>query len=184
MPGTMDGSRDQSGEKTLRFDAQSVGSAITYGRRYGLSAILGIASEEDDDGNGASGSSGGKPAKKKDKKTSAPQDKPFPAGVPDPDPEAEKRQILWDDILDVMHTKDGEDAAVFTVEERKEVSGLVKKAKTLTDLSAIRNTWSIKRDQRRPPVEAADSEARPDDFKDDIPEVPEKPAEKQDEGLF
>lgn len=35
--------------------AQGAGSAITYGRRYALSAILGIASEEDDDGNSATG---------------------------------------------------------------------------------------------------------------------------------
>ena len=34
-------------------DAQAVGSSITYGRRYGLSAILGISVEADDDGNKA-----------------------------------------------------------------------------------------------------------------------------------
>lgn len=34
-------------------DPQSIGSAITYGRRYGLSAMVGIA-PEDDDGNAAS----------------------------------------------------------------------------------------------------------------------------------
>lgn len=34
--------------------AQSVGSAITYGRRYGVCSILGLATEEDDDGNAAS----------------------------------------------------------------------------------------------------------------------------------
>ncbi len=33
---------------------QAIGSAITYGRRYGLSAILGICADEDDDGNAAS----------------------------------------------------------------------------------------------------------------------------------
>ena len=33
---------------------QSVGSAITYARRYSLAAILGIVAEEDDDGNAAS----------------------------------------------------------------------------------------------------------------------------------
>ena len=38
-----------------KFNAQTVGSAITYGRRYSLSAILGIASENDDDANGISG---------------------------------------------------------------------------------------------------------------------------------
>jgi len=41
---------------TLKADkvtAQGAGSAITYGRRYALSAVLGISSEDDDDGNGA-----------------------------------------------------------------------------------------------------------------------------------
>ena len=37
-------------------DAQGIGSAITYLRRYGLSAMVGIApTGDDDDGNGASG---------------------------------------------------------------------------------------------------------------------------------
>lgn len=35
-------------------DAQGVGSAISYGRRYGLAAMVGVVSE-DDDGNSASG---------------------------------------------------------------------------------------------------------------------------------
>lgn len=39
---------------TPRFDAQGLGSAATYGRRYGLMAIAGLASE-DDDGNAVSG---------------------------------------------------------------------------------------------------------------------------------
>lgn len=38
-----------------RFDAQSVGSAITYGRRYSLQAMLGVAADSDDDGNKAAG---------------------------------------------------------------------------------------------------------------------------------
>ncbi|MBP5469389.1 MAG: ERF family protein [Candidatus Riflebacteria bacterium] len=33
--------------------AQAIGSALTYGRRYGLSALVGIVSEEDDDSNSA-----------------------------------------------------------------------------------------------------------------------------------
>lgn len=33
------------------FTPQGIGSAITYGRRYSLTAILGIASEDDTDGN-------------------------------------------------------------------------------------------------------------------------------------
>lgn len=35
----------------LKKDPQAYGSAITYGRRYALAAICGIASDEDDDGN-------------------------------------------------------------------------------------------------------------------------------------
>jgi hypothetical protein len=34
--------------------AQGAGSALTYGRRYGLSAALGIVADDDDDGNAAS----------------------------------------------------------------------------------------------------------------------------------
>jgi len=34
--------------------AQGIGSAITYGRRYGLSAMLGVASDDEDDGEAAS----------------------------------------------------------------------------------------------------------------------------------
>lgn len=40
----------KGGEKD--FNAQGAGSAITYARRYSLSAILGLSSEDDDDGNG------------------------------------------------------------------------------------------------------------------------------------
>lgn len=39
--------------KPKKQDAQEVGGAITYARRYTISAICGIASEEDDDGNSA-----------------------------------------------------------------------------------------------------------------------------------
>ena len=39
--------------KSDKDTAQGQGSAITYGRRYQISAMLSIASEDDDDGNGA-----------------------------------------------------------------------------------------------------------------------------------
>lgn len=38
---------------TNKPDAQGVGSAITYGRRYSFSAIINVASEQDDDANAA-----------------------------------------------------------------------------------------------------------------------------------
>jgi hypothetical protein len=40
-----------------KVDAQGIGSAITYARRYSYQAILNIAAEEDDDGNAAVGKS-------------------------------------------------------------------------------------------------------------------------------
>lgn len=41
--------------KPVKNSPQQVGSAITYGRRYQLSAILSISSEDDDDANAAEG---------------------------------------------------------------------------------------------------------------------------------
>lgn len=49
-------------------DAQSMGSAITYARRYGLTSILGLVSgDEDDDGNAATAV--GKPTSRSPSKT-------------------------------------------------------------------------------------------------------------------
>ena len=39
--------------KARDWDVQSVGSAVTYARRYSLQCLLGIAADEDDDGNAA-----------------------------------------------------------------------------------------------------------------------------------
>lgn len=49
--------------KVEKATAQGVGSAVTYARRYSLSAILGVASEDDDDGNEASKVEDDKPKK-------------------------------------------------------------------------------------------------------------------------
>ena len=49
LPATM-----KAKDGNSRFDAQSVGSAITYARRYSYQAIVGCAAEVDDDGNAAS----------------------------------------------------------------------------------------------------------------------------------
>ena len=50
-----------------KSNAQGMGSVLTYARRYSLSAILGVASEDDDDGNQAS-----QPQKSKPKTKSSP----------------------------------------------------------------------------------------------------------------
>ena len=51
---------------------QSIGSCITYGRRYSLASILGLSSEEDDDGNAAFGKQEG-PGQKPPAKTQPPK---------------------------------------------------------------------------------------------------------------
>lgn len=53
-------------------DMQKMGSAITYARRYSLSAICGIAADEDDDGNEAAKPTNGQTRTEPQQKTSAP----------------------------------------------------------------------------------------------------------------
>lgn len=67
---------EKGGEMPLllgKNDMQGLGSAITYGRRYALCAVLGLVADEDDDGNAAAASGeaprrasggGGKPSEK------------------------------------------------------------------------------------------------------------------------
>lgn len=43
--------------RAMEDGPQALGSAITYGRRYGLTSMLGIVTEDDDDGNAAEGNS-------------------------------------------------------------------------------------------------------------------------------
>lgn len=52
---------------TKDFNPQGIGASITYGRRYSLTAALGIASEDDDDGN--TGSQGSKEPMQQNKKS-------------------------------------------------------------------------------------------------------------------
>lgn len=60
-----------------KADAQGVGSAITYGRRYGLQSAVGIVAEEDDDANAATGSPRSpEPARQQPKAAPAPKAAP------------------------------------------------------------------------------------------------------------
>lgn len=61
--------------KPVKIDPQSIGSCITYARRYSLAAAVGIA-PEDDDGNAASGQGQGK----KQEKPPQQQEQPLKTG--------------------------------------------------------------------------------------------------------
>jgi hypothetical protein len=58
--------------KPTKNDPQGYGSAITYGRRYAMAAILGIVADEDDDANAASA-----PANDAQPRIPTPFDKPW-----------------------------------------------------------------------------------------------------------
>lgn len=64
-------------------DPQAAGSAITYGKRYQLGALLGICETVDDDGNKASGTNKpnqSTPRPPAQQQPQTPQTKPLPAG--------------------------------------------------------------------------------------------------------
>lgn len=63
--------------KADKATAQGAGSAITYGRRYAVSAILGISSEDDDDGNHATGNTEPRQQQSPRKPTQADAPKPL-----------------------------------------------------------------------------------------------------------
>lgn len=83
-------------------DPQGVGSAITYGRRYGVSALLAIATDEDDDGNHGSDRTPSRSS------WSAPA--PSSAPVPNGDAPTEKQVGFLHKLLQ---------SSVFTDEERR-----------------------------------------------------------------
>lgn len=57
--------------RPVKHDPQGVGSALTYARRYSISAMLGVIADDDDDGNAASNSNG---------KAASPAPAPVPMG--------------------------------------------------------------------------------------------------------
>jgi hypothetical protein len=61
LPATGKSSEWNAGVKTSieKFDAQTIGAAVTYARRYTYGPTIGIAAEEDDDANSISEPSGG-----------------------------------------------------------------------------------------------------------------------------
>ena len=79
--------------KPVKEDPQSFGSALTYNRRYSLSAILGIAADEDDDGNQATG----KDQKPVTKETVKPPVTPKPS--PQPPRATRKPEPVTDGVI-------------------------------------------------------------------------------------
>jgi hypothetical protein len=95
-------------------DAQGLGSAASYGRRYALSAALGVVSEDDDDGNAACS-----PVK-----THEPQKKEAP----------KPKEILSQEMIDEHKRKEREKQPLLTVEMIVTLTDILQE----DDLSKIR----------------------------------------------
>ena len=78
--------------RPVKDDPQGLGSAITYARRYALSAILGVASEPDDDANAASGGKATAAAKPQTKPPAPPPVTTPPPAEPPVDPTAANKK--------------------------------------------------------------------------------------------
>ena len=107
--------------KADKATAQGAGSAITYARRYALSAMLGISSEDDDDGNIASGNKNGSKEPSHSKPKEAPpkqnKDNVVPMGTATPNQLgklkglADKGGISADDMKQIMQAKYGKSSS-------------------------------------------------------------------------
>lgn len=85
---------------------QAVGSSLTYSRRYGLSALLGIVADEDDDGGAGGGKGENKPrtAPPKGNASTPPPNSPQPAKKNEPpkgvcsEAQRKKLRAQWGDL--------------------------------------------------------------------------------------
>ena len=126
--------------------AQGVGSAITYARRYGLSAMVGVAPDDDDDGHAASA----RPAQRQESRP-PPASPPSPAAPPSPRrhafvdaPPAPDADPL---TLEVVALR----AAIERATSEAELSALVPRITALParDKATVRVAWGAKRDALR-----------------------------------
>jgi hypothetical protein len=130
--------RGQLAVKPVKSDPQSVGSCITYLRRYSLQSIVGIA-PEDDDGNAASGQ-GEKAPKEQKKKTPAPDPTEHWGDIPkfEPPPNAV-----------VLATKD----QIQLIQIKMKEKGITERQDILDALTAFRRT--LKKDANAPALQSS-----------------------------
>jgi len=127
--------------KPSKVDPQGVGSAITYARRYSLSPLLGIVTEEDDDGNAASGPVNTKapapaPAQAQKPKKAEPA---APEQPPAPKPKSEtalRKEKVWNSLVEhfkgdqvkaksVLTSKTNKPSKEWTEEDLVQIEGFV-----------------------------------------------------------
>lgn len=110
-------------------DPQAAGSTITYGRRYSLGAIIGVASEDDDDGNSASKAAAAQPADKPAPTPTAPAQRQAQVSHPE-DPVTQPQQKAIHALLTKLKITDD-------LERHEHVSRILGIEPTLTTMAAI-----------------------------------------------
>jgi hypothetical protein len=116
-----------------KHDPQGAGSAMTYGRRYGLSSILSLATDDDDDGESAVA-----PRKAAPERPSAPPRAERPASAPAPAPSAPAAEnvnpscpkcdgAMWDNRADnVKRVAEGKKARpAFGCKDKQNCDGII-----------------------------------------------------------
>ncbi len=146
---------------------QSVGSAITYARRYSLAAMLGLVADDDDDGNEANKEVGKKQQEKKavaekNHKTTK-TDPPPPKATEQKaiDPETTARQKIINEIGVILKNDK------FADDDRAKVRVEISLIKNNIALEALRAVWQGKLNRLE------------DDFKDDDPEEAAKDGDRE-----
>ena len=146
---------------------QSVGSAITYARRYSLAAMLGLVADDDDDGNEASKEVGKKQQEKKavaekNHKTTK-TDPPPPKATEQKaiDPEVTARQKIINEIGVILKNDK------FNDDDRAKVRVEISLIKNNIALEALRAVWQGKLNRLV------------DDFVDDVPEEAQKDGNRE-----
>ncbi|HEY5234559.1 MAG TPA: ERF family protein [Rhabdochlamydiaceae bacterium] len=117
-----------AGTPVVKQDAQAIGAAISYLRRYSLAAVCGIA-QEDDDGNSASG----KPFQVMSTKAEAVANtaSAISSGTVDAIFRLIESEVLKPDALKSMFKKAGVDAVdKFTEEQGQKILGMYKNEKS------------------------------------------------------
>jgi hypothetical protein len=133
-------------------DMQGLGSAITYGRRYGANALVGVVDTEDDDGNNSLPPKGdNKPPQKtqpKRRRIRRPNMAPPPGAPPDPFPdyenEPQKPMSLLEEVIQLSKVKNVSPPHMKNL--IKKCVGEEKKAKDLTqqELKTVRDYLKMK----------------------------------------
>jgi hypothetical protein len=118
--------------------AQGMGSAITYGRRYTLSAIAGVSSEDDDDGNNAEPTTTPTTPQKPTTTPTKPPVKPTTKATPKAQSDDElKTAIAKIDALAREKVVNHKDDVIKAVSEHNAGSSDYKKVKTVEDANKI-----------------------------------------------